>query len=72
MLLYTIKACVGTEVYTAKVSTGWAKIYSKMLDSIIPVCVNFECEHKTEALLAHDKRFKEYYARREEVENRVN
>lgn len=72
VLMYTIQKCVGPEVFTPTTANGWAKVYSKMLDSIIPVCVDFEKEHKAEALFAHDKRFKEYYERREAVEHRAD
>lgn len=62
--------CVGPDVFTPAMANAWAKIYSKMLDTVFPVCVTFEREHKEEALMAHDKRFKEYYERREAVAHR--
>lgn len=68
--MYTFKKCVGPEVYTPTVAAGWAKLYSKMLDILIPEVVTFEREYKSDALMAHDKRFKEYYDRRAAVEHR--
>ena len=57
VLLYTVKTCVGPIVYTETVHNGWAKIYSKMLDTIVPIAVTFELDHKNWASQAADKRF---------------
>lgn len=46
VLLYTIKKCIGPKEYTQAVHHGWAKIYSLILDVIIPIVVHFEMTHK--------------------------
>eukprot|EP00981_Chlorochromonas_danica_P006843 scaffold1496_cov266-Ochromonas_danica.AAC.5 len=46
VLLYTIKKCVGPKEYTPAVHFGWAKIYSLILDVIIPDVVHYEMSHK--------------------------
>jgi hypothetical protein len=58
--MYAIRFCVGPVVYTEKVHNGWAKLYSKMLLSIIPICVKFELDHKTLAEDVNTKRFKDH------------
>ncbi len=46
MLLYTIRKCVGDEVFTADAHNGWAKIYSRVLDGILPTVVKYEMHNK--------------------------
>lgn len=58
VLFYAIKTCVGPIVYTTVAHSGWAKIYSKMLDSIVPNAVKFELDHKNMAVQASTVRFK--------------
>lgn len=60
--MYAIKMCVGPAVYTDQVHRGWCKIYSKMLDTIVPICVKFELDHKEFATEVHTKRFKDHNA----------
>lgn len=56
MLLYTIKKCVGPQVFDQTAMNGWCKIYSRMLDEIIPVVVHFELTNKQIAEKIYDKR----------------
>lgn len=60
--MYAIKTCVGPAVYTEQVHNGWCKIYSKMLDVIVPLCVKFELDHKDFAVEVNTKRFKDHNA----------
>jgi hypothetical protein len=46
VLLYSIKKCIGSIEYNQVVHSGWAKIYSAILDVIIPEAVRFELSHK--------------------------
>lgn len=48
VLLFTIKKCIGPAAYTPEVHFGWAKIYSLILDVIVPNVVHFEMTHKDE------------------------
>ncbi len=48
--------CVGDKIYTPLVHRGWAKIYSRMLDVIIPVVVHFELLNKEFAQQIAEKR----------------
>jgi len=41
VLLYSLHVVLGNE-YTVEVDTAWRKIYSQVLDIIIPVCVSYE------------------------------
>mmetsp|Transcript_417 Transcript_417/g.706 ORF Transcript_417/g.706 Transcript_417/m.706 type:complete len:226 (-) Transcript_417:1614-2291(-) len=59
VLLFAIKTCVGPDVYTETVHNGWAKIYSKMLNTIVPMAVAFELDHKQQCEEAAMKRFKD-------------
>lgn len=46
-------------MYNEVVHNGWAKIYSRMLDIIVPNAVMFELNHKHRAEEAATKRFKD-------------
>lgn len=59
VLLHGIQVCVGPLVYNELVHNGWTKIYSKMLDSIVPLALKFEFDHANLANAAATKRFKE-------------
>lgn len=59
VLLHGIQVCVGPLVYNELVHNGWTKIYSKMLDSIVPLALKFELDHRNLADAAATKRFKD-------------
>jgi hemoglobin-like flavoprotein len=42
VLFYSLKKCLGEEIYTNSVETSWKKIYSVMLREIVPLVVNYE------------------------------
>lgn len=42
VLFYTIKKCVGSTVFTGDVLDAWIRIYSAMLQEIVPLAVHFE------------------------------
>jgi hemoglobin-like flavoprotein len=44
VLFWCIKTCIGPEAFTAAVELSWVKIYSKMLQVIVPVAVRYEKE----------------------------
>ena len=46
VLLYTIKKCLGPKEYSQMVHFGWAKVYSRILDAIVPLVVKFELENR--------------------------
>ena len=60
--MYAIRLCVGPAVYTEQVHKGWCKIYSEMLDVIVPICVKFELDHKDFAVEVNTKLFNDYNA----------
>eukprot|EP01039_Chlorochromonas_danica_P000214 gene214-229_t len=45
VLFWTIKLCVGGELYTPEVHTAWVKVYSRMLKTMVPVAVEYEMKH---------------------------
>lgn len=42
VLFWCINLCIGAAGFTAAVETAWHKIYSKMLQVIVPVAISFE------------------------------
>jgi hemoglobin-like flavoprotein len=42
VLFWTMRHTLGAEVYDASTHTAWVKLYSRMLDIIIPVVVEYE------------------------------
>lgn len=56
VLLHAIKKVVGPQEYTATAHNGWLKIYSAMLEIIVPEVVRFEIEHREEAIAILHKR----------------
>ena len=42
VLFWSIKTCIGLKCYTNEVHDSWTKIYSKMLQVIVPVAVQYE------------------------------
>ena len=42
VLFWCIKTCVGNAAFTKQVEVAWVKIYSKMLQVIVPVAVAHE------------------------------
>jgi hemoglobin-like flavoprotein len=44
VLFWCIKTCIGAEAFTPAVELSWVKIYSKMLQVIVPVAVRYEKE----------------------------
>lgn len=42
VLFWTLRHTLGQEVYDAGTHTAWVKLYSRMLDIIIPIVVEYE------------------------------
>ena len=42
VLLYSLAAVLGDEVYTSAAHFAWRKVYSAMLNHIIPICIQHE------------------------------
>lgn len=55
-LFYSIRHCVGPDVYNQLVHFGWVKIYSRILATIVPVVVHFEMTNKDAARAIWQKR----------------
>lgn len=49
VLFHTIKKCVGPASFTSEVSEAWVRVYSAMLQEIVPLAVHYERKglHKT-------------------------
>ncbi len=56
VLIYALKEVLGPEAYTQSVHVGWVKFYSRMLDGIVPIVVEFELKNKDSAVSILDKR----------------
>lgn len=56
VLMHAIKSCVGPEIYTDTANRGWCKIYSMLLDVIVPEVVHHELRHRTQAQMSLSKR----------------
>ena len=46
VLFWSLKKCLGSDVYDTVAHFGWIKIFSKMLTVIVPVVVAFEMSNK--------------------------
>lgn len=42
VLFWSIKQCIGAELYTPDVHVAWIKVYSRMLKTMVPVAVAYE------------------------------
>lgn len=58
VLFWTIKSCLGSEVYTVQTHLAWIKFFSKILAVIIPLVVKYEIGHKGEIKQCEEKRMK--------------
>ena len=47
--MYAMMKCVGPVIWSSAASRGWAKIFSRVLDEIIPVVVRFELENRSQS-----------------------
>lgn len=56
VVLYAIRQCVGDAAYTPVAHRGWTKIYSRILDMIIPIVVHFELQNKIQSQQIAEKR----------------
>ena len=57
VLFWTIRACVGPQVFTAAVHSAWVKIYSRMLRTMVPCAIAHELKIGSKA--QHDRLFSE-------------
>lgn len=46
ILMYAIQKSIGPVLWTPIVANAWAKIFSRILDVIIPVVIRFEVEQR--------------------------
>lgn len=42
VLFWSIKQCIGLDLYSPEVHTSWVKVYSRMLTTMVPVAVMHE------------------------------
>lgn len=56
VLMFAIKECVGPKEYSPAAHHGWCKIYSAMLDTIIPEVVKYEIESASQARETNNRR----------------
>lgn len=54
--MFSIKATVGPDEYSSAAHSGWTKIYSTILDHIVPEVVKYELAHPDDAQAVLDKR----------------
>lgn len=56
VFLYSLRKCLGDEIYNTNASNGWTKIYSRILATVIPHVVVYELKNKDAASKILDKR----------------
>jgi hypothetical protein len=54
--MHAIAQCVGPNEFGVAAQVGWAKIYSQLLDVIIPEVVKFELQNREQADQIRSKR----------------